>query len=232
MKITFINKSDKDIYISSTNNDITLYSGETACIDSEETCSFSVQVNERSHITYIAEKLGIILKRNFKIKSEYSLSVGEDATIILKSEKKKGRFMDEYERVTCLADNNRLSLLSFGVPDEKRMKTELEDAISHGDTTLKLFDVLDILRNGFTAILLLLIPFAIIWFFTDIDTAFKVCTLAFIPIFGLIIYLNRFFDKVRRRLWKSAKNAKLKNEIFKDYNSYFDNEYIETVFKK
>lgn len=232
MNITFINKSNKNIYISIGHSDTIINSGELKTVDTDDADTFTVQVNEGSYITYILENFGIVLKRHFKIASEYSFTTDKDLTVTLLSEKQKGKFMDEYERVLCRADNNSLALLSFGVPDEEKLKKELEAANKRADNTIKIFDLFDILGNGISAALLLLIPFVIICIIADIELAGKICTMAFIPIFALIIYLNRFFDKIKRHLWKTAKGVKLKNQIFKDYNSYFDSEYIASVFKK
>lgn len=232
MNINFINKSRKSIYITLSTENFTINSGEKKSVIADPTGSFSVQVNQGSYVTYFIEKFGIVLKRYFKVKSEYTYSSSEDMTVVLTSDKKNGKFMDEYERVVCLADNNQLSLLTYSIPDEEKLKRELGSAVKRGDNTLKLFDIFDILGNALAAASVMLIPFAIIWIFADIEIAFKICVLAFIPIFAVIIYLNRFFDKLKRCLWKSAKGAKLKNQIFKDYNSYFDNEYIESVLKK
>jgi tetrahydromethanopterin S-methyltransferase subunit E len=107
----------------------------------------------------------------------------------------------------------------------------LEKAISKGDNGLKIFDAFDILGNSITGLLFLLIPFILIWIFSDITTAAKICAIAFIPIFLVILIVNRFFDKLKRKAWKKVKAYTLRNQIFKDYNSYFDNEYICSVFK-
>lgn len=233
MKISFINKSGKPVYITMGENSITIDKSQTKVLETDNSVStFTLQVDEGSYVTYILAKFGVVLRRHFKLKSEYSVSGDSDITVTLKTEKKKGRFMDEYERVVPSSAQGILSLATYSVPDEARLKKELESANKRADNTIKIFDVFDILGNAFTAILFLLIPFGIIWIFADIQLAAKVCGMAFIPIFGLIIYLNRVFDKLKRRLWKTAKSKRLQNEIFKDYNSYFDNEYISSVFKR
>lgn len=233
MKISFINKSDKPVYITMGENSITADKSQTKVLEADNSVStFTLQVDEGSYVTYILAKFGVVLRRHFKLKSEYSVSGDGDITVTLKTEKKKGRFMDEYERVVPSSAQGTLSLVSYSVPDEARLKKELESANKRADNTIKIFDVFDILGNAFTAILFLLIPFGVIWIFADVQLAAKVCGMAFIPIFGLIIYLNRVFDKLKRRLWKTAKSKRLQNEIFKDYNSYFDNEYISSVFKR
>ena len=233
MKISFINKSDKPVYITMGENSITIDKSQTKVLEADNSVStFTLQVDEGSYVTYILAKFGVVLRRHFKLKSGYSVSGDGDITVTLKTEKKKGRFMDEYERVVPSSAQGTLSLVSYSVPDEARLKKELESANKRADNTIKIFDVFDILGNAFTAILFLLIPFGVIWIFADVHLAAKVCGMAFIPIFGLIIYLNRVFDKLKRRLWKTAKSKRLQNEIFKDYNSYFDNEYISSVFKR
>ncbi len=233
MNITFINKSDKAVHITlpcETLISETIAKDGSKTLAADGTSSFTVQVDEGSYVTYILAKFGVVLKRHFKVKSEYAFSADDDITVTLKNEKKKGRFMDEYERVVPVSNQCKFSFVTYSVPDEVKIKKELESANKRGDNALKLFDVFDILGNALTALLFLLIPFAIIWIFADVQLAAKICGMAFIPIFGLIIYLNRVFDKLKRRLWKTAKSKRLQKEIFKDYNSYFDNEYIASVF--
>lgn len=229
MNINFTNKSARPICITLGDEKVTLNSGERKTLTAEEAGTFTVQVNENSYVTYILAKFGVVLKRHFKVRSEYAFDLSDDISLILTADKKKGKFMDEYERVVCRADKGCLSVRSYSVPDEDRLKRELAAAIRRSDNTLKIFDLFDILGNGLTAALFLLIPFAIIWIFADVRLAAEICTIAFIPIFALIICLNRFFDKLKRKLWKKARSAKLKNQIFKDYNSYFTDEYIASV---
>lgn len=232
MNINFINKADKAVHIAlpgETTISETLGSGESKTL-SCDAGSFTLQVDEGSYVTYILAKFGVVLRRHFKVKSEYAVGTDGDITVTLKNEKKKGRFMDEYERVVPSSAKGSLSLLGYSVPDEAKIRKELEGANKRADNTVKIFDVFDILGNALTALLFLLIPFVIIWIFADIELAGKICGMAFIPIFGLIIYLNRVFDKLKRRLWKTAKSERLEKEIFKDYNSYFDSEYISSVF--
>ena len=229
MNINFINKSDKDIYITMNDESITVNGGERKTLSADEAGTFTVQISENSYITYILAKFGVVLKRHFKLRSNYAFDIGDDITVVLTTDKKKGKFMDEYEKVVCKTDSSHISLRGHSVPDEDRLKRELAAAIRRSDNTLKIFDLFDILGNGLTAALFLLIPFAIIWIFADVRLAAEICTIAFIPIFALIICLNRFFDKLKRKLWKKARSAKLKNQIFKDYNSYFTDEYIASV---
>ena len=231
MNITFINKSDKAVHITLPGESLiseTISVGESKALPCN-TGTFTLQVDEGSHVTYILAKFGVVLRRHFKVKSEYSANSTDDLTVTLRNEKKKGRFMDEYERVVPSSVQDSLSLLSYSVPDEAKLKKELSNANKRADNTIKIFDVFDILGNALSALLFLLIPFVIIWIFADIELAGKICGMAFIPIFGLIIYFNRFFDKLRRSLWKTAKNKRLEKDIFKDYNSYFDNDYISSV---
>lgn len=235
MNITFINKSDKAVYITLTGETLiseTLQKGESKTLSADKVTSFSLQADEGSYITYILAKFGIVLKRHFKVRSDYPVDSDSDFEITLKAEKKKGKFMDEYEIIVPLSKQRVFHSVTYSVPDEEKIKKELENANKRSDNTLKLFDVFDILGNAVTALLFLLIPFAIIWIFADVQLAAKICGMAFIPIFGLIIYMNRFFDKLKRRIWKAAKSKRLKNEIFKDYNSYFSSDYIASVIKK
>lgn len=185
-----------------------------------------------SDIIYAVAKFGVILKRFFSAKVQYGFTCSKDCKIALLDQKKKGRFMDEYQRIVPFSNDVSITAVKYSVADEERIKKEMEASNKRGDNTLKAIDALDILGNAFTVLLLLLIPFALFAIFLGPVIATQICAALFVPIFIVIIKVNRTFDKVKRAAWKKAKGYTLKKEIFKDYNSYFSHEYIESVFAK
>lgn len=233
MKITFDNKSDTAVIIALQGVNEMILKGETKTFEVIESLNELTLIPEgKSDVTYLLAKFGIVLKRYFKTASRYVFTAQDNMEILLLTNKKKGSFADEYERVVPFSNQSEFTVLRYSVSDELRMKRILEEAISKGDKSLKIFDAFDILGNAFTGLLFLIIPFILIWIFGDIHLAAKICGIASIPIFIIIILLNRFFDKIKRMVWKKAKGFTLRKQIFKDYNSYFEDEYIKSVFDK
>ncbi len=236
MRITFDNKSGSAViavfYGCGDAREI-IQKDEAKTVEVDESVNEFVLIPEgKSDVIYLLAKFGIVLKRFFKTASRYAFTAQDNMKILLLTDKKRGSFADEYERVVPFSNQSSFALVRYSVSDEVRMKGILEEAINKGDKSLKIFDAFDILGNAFTGLLLLIIPFILIWIFGDIHLAAKICGTAYIPIFIIIILMNRFFDKVKRKLWKRAKGFTLRKQIFKDYNSYFEDEYIKSVFDK
>lgn len=233
MIISVENQTGLTVNVKINNREITLQPTKSQDFDvTENDIVLTVSPVLRSEIIYAVAKFGVILKRFFSVKSQYSFTADKDCKISLLTHKKKGRFMDEYKRIVPFSNDIVFGDVLYSVADEERIKKEIEDSIKKGDKALKIFDVFDILGNAFTVILLLLIPFALIGIFADFAIALKICGILFIPTFIIIILFNRFFDKLKRKMWKKAKGYTLKKEIFKDYNSYFEHGYIKSVFDK
>lgn len=232
MEITFINKSNKPVYITMGENAAKIDSSQSKTFDFEGTGgSFTAQVDEASYVTYILAKFGVVLRRHFKLCSEYEFTATGDMTVSLYNDRRKGRYMDEYEKIVPKSKDGTFVQVNCCVPDEDKIKRELVSANKRGNNTLKIFDAFDILGNALTGLLLLVIPFVLIWIFADIDTASRVCGMAFIPMFAIIVLLNRYTDKLKRKVWGILKDKKLHNDVFKDYNSYFESAYIESVYR-
>ena len=231
MKITFINKSDKPVFVTLGENSgkIDVTQSRTFEVDGSVR-TFTAEVDEASYITYAFAKLGVIFRRHFNLSTEYEFAGHENMTVTLYTWKKKGRYMDEYERVVPQSSDGVFSQVHCRVPDAERIKKELVQANKRGKNAIKLFDVFDILGNALQGLLLLVIPFILIWIFADFDTASRVCGIAFIPMFGVIVLFNRYIDKLRKTLWSKLKSKKTEKDVFKDYNSYFDSDYIDSVF--
>ncbi len=231
MKITFQNNSSVTVGLNVQGSELVLPPCAKESVESDRfvTEAFVYPLVPNS-LNYISRKLGLITKRNFSVKSSCCVQTKTDCTVVLTQECKKGRFMDEYLRIVPKSNDSVVNTVSYGVWDEEKIRKALEQASKRGGRFMRLFDAFDIIGNGFTCLLILLIPFLLLWIFKDINIAFKVCSIAFIPMFGAVICINRFFDKLKTGLWKKAKGFALKNEVFEDYNSYFDDEYITSVF--
>lgn len=231
MKITFINKSNKPIYISSGENSLKLDIAQSKTIETDGTLNtFTAQVDEASYITYALAKFGVVLRRHFKLSTEYAVTCSGDMTVSLYMNKKKGRYMDEYEKIVPKSAACSFEQVSCRVPDEERLRGELSKANKQNDKAIRLFDVLDIIGNALTGLLLLVIPFILLWIFIDLDTAWRICGVIYIMMFGVIVIFNRYMDKLKRKMWAVLKAKKLEKDIFKDYNSYFESDYIDSVY--
>lgn len=233
MKITFINKSNKPVYITLGENSGKIDIAQSKTFDTDGTVStFTAQVDEASYVRYIMEKFGVVLRRHFKLCTEYGFRCSGDMTVSLYNDRRKGRYMDEYEKIVPRSKEGTFSQASCRVPDEDKIKRELAAANKRGGKAIRLFDVFDILGNALSGLLLLVIPFILIWIFADIDTASRICGMAYIPMFAVIVLFNRYMDKLKRKIWGIFKAKKLEKDVFKDYNSYFESDYIDSVYAR
>ncbi len=232
MEITFINKSNKPVYVTLGENSARIATAqrETLYCDGLDG-TFTAQVDEASYVRYVLAKFGVVLRRQFKLVTEYEFTAVSDMVVVLYDDKRKGRYMDEYEKIVPRTTDGTIRQVSCRVPDEDKIKSELAGANKRSNNAVKLFDVFDILGNALSGLLLLVIPFILIWIFADIDTASKICGMIYIPMFAVIVLFNRYMDKLKRKVWALLKAKKLEKDIFKDYNSYFDSEYIESVYR-
>ena len=232
MEITFINKSNKPVYVTLGENSAKIAAAQREnlyCDGLDGT--FTAQVDEASYVRYVLAKFGVVLRRQFKLLTEYEFTAVSDMVVVLYDDKRKGRYMDEYEKIVPKTADGTIRQVSCRVPDEDKIKSELAGANKRSNNAVKLFDVFDILGNALSGLLLLVIPFILIWIFADIDTASKICGMIYIPMFAVIVLFNRYMDKLKRKVWTLLKAKKLEKDIFKDYNSYFDSEYIESVYR-
>jgi len=231
VKITFRNLSGEHIELTLNGKTtiIAANSSEEILVDYGE-LTFSLNTYRKSSLSYFIRRAGLIRKKDFCVLTTYKTSVGWDSVITNNTMSAKGRFFDTYCRVTATCDNFPITFESCRVADEKEMRKEFADAQKRGNRTILLFDILDILGNAFTVLLLLLIPFALIWLFGSFETAYTVCGYLFIPIFAIIVIINRVFDKYKKKLWYFAKGKALKNSVYKGTDSHFEEEYIKEIF--
>ena len=231
MKLTFRNTTPNNVLLTRRENSYTINPSSEMCLEiAEDTVDFSLEPCSENNIRYLSRKAGIILYRHFKLRSSYSEGFEADTLIQLVSDVKKGKFLDEYERVVPFSNEHSFSEPDYSVKDGKAVLSQLQKSQANGNRTLFIFDLFDILGNSFTALLLLIIPFILIWIFGSIVLAAKICGCIFLVLFIIILIANRFLDKLKRALWKKGKAFVLRKQIFKNYNSYFDNEYITSVF--
>lgn len=193
---------------------------------------FTVSPDEESRFVYLSKKGGVILKRFFTVSSAYSISSAQSGAIDLFLHSKKGRFADQYNRVAVKSASLNISDPVYSVADSDKVRAEFDRAEKKGKRALFLFDLLDILGNALTALLLLLIPFALIWIFGSFETAYTVCGYIFIPVFAIIVIINRVADKYKKKLWRLLKGRALRNSVFKGNSSYLSHEYISFVFSQ
>lgn len=231
MKITFRNLSSEHIELSLKGKKEIIPSQGDFLFETEESgISFCVNPYEKSDITYLFRRAGVILKRSFCTQSAYSGTITCDTVINLYSDKARGKFGDEYRRIVAVSDVTPLFCGAYRVTDEEFVRNELDRSKEKGNRALLVFDIFDILGNALTVLLLLLIPFALIWLFGSFETAYTVCGYLFIPIFAVIVIVNRVFDKYKRKLWYFFKGKALEKSTFKGTDSYFSEDYIREVF--
>lgn len=232
MKINFKNHTDCDIRLCIEGKTLIIpASADTEYLIEGKQAEFSVCQDELSKISYLSKKGGVILKKDFTVLSTYSINSEGECTVNLFFRSKKGRFADSYRRILALCDRGTLSSPYFSIFDEQRVRDAFASSQKNGNRALLLFDFFDILGNVFTALLVLLVPFGLIWLFGSFETACRVCGILFVPIFIFIIVINRVADKYKRKTWQFLKKKVLARETFKGNESYFSHEYIKEVIE-
>lgn len=231
MEVTFINHSDEHIELTlyRTTRIIGAHSSEVIPVDYGR-LTFSLNPYEKSYLMYFIKKAGLIRKKSFCTLTSYSTEIFRDSVIDLSTVSAKGAFADTYHKVVAKVDGFPVIPEGYRVVDEDEMRKEFADAKKHGNRTIFFFDVLDILKSGLIVLLLLLIPFALIWIFSSLEDAYTVCRNLFIPIFAVIIIFNRIFDRLKKKLWYYLKGKTLKKSTYKGTNSHFEEEYIREIF--
>lgn len=233
MIITFKSHATCILYLKTENETIPIPPLGSYRLDTEApSFSFSVYACEKSNIVYAIKKFGVIFKRNFNVCSSYNITAIENDTINLFTHSKKGSFGDRYNRVAVTCTSSKLSEPFYSVTDEEEIKKEFNSAKKKTDRVFLLFDLIDIIKNAFIALLFLIVPFALIWIFGSFESAYTICGYLYIPILAIIIIFNRITDKYKKKIWNFAKGKALKNHIFQGTDSYFSNDYISFVFSK
>ncbi len=231
MKITFNNLSGEHIELT--------IDGKTSLIGADSQAeaavgcgplSFSLNPYEKSSVSYLIRRAGLIRKKSFCTRTAYSTDISRDTVITVRTDSAKGSFADTYRRATADCTDCPLTLEHYTVADESEMRKEFAAASKRGSRAIFLFDVLDILKSGLIVLLLLLIPFALIWLFGSLETAYTVCRNLFIPIFIVIIIFNRIFDRLKKKLWYYLKSKTLRNSVYKGTDSHFEEAYIREIF--
>ncbi len=229
--LIFTNKTCITLLLSVNNQAYKIVPSQTQQISTAESAvQFTVCPDSLNSIRYFLKSAGLISKRHFVVESEYSAFVNGEMQIDLYTQTKKGKFMSEYEFCVPYCTNGNLSLGKFTVKDEEKFKNELYKCTERSKRAVLLFDILDIFGNALMGVLLLVIPFLLIWFFGNIQLAWDICSIAFIPIFIIIVLINRLFDKFKKLAWIKGKSFILKNQTFKNTDSYFEHEFIMSAF--
>ena len=229
-KVTFINKSTITVSLCVGDNTYTVYPSHSQCVESEgKSFRFSICPDSMNSVGYIFRSAGVISKRHFVAVASYNLECDDECEVTLYTNIKKGKFRDEYEYCVPYCQNGSLTDVVYSVRDGESFLRELEASAKKSRRALFLFDILDIIGNAFVGILILVIPFLLIWLFGSLQLAWDICSIAFIPVFIIIVVINRLFDKLKKKVWYKGKKFALRNQIFKDYNSYFSSEYIYSV---
>ena len=229
-EITFINKSTITVNVCVDGNNYSIYPSQLQrVVTQENSVRLTVYPDSMNSISYLLKGAGIISKRPFVALSSYRFECDGESEITLYCDTKKGRFRDEYEYCIPYCSKGSLCDVEYSVRDGENFRRELEASAKKSRRALLLFDLFDILGNALVGMLILVIPFLLIWLFGSITLAWDICSIAFVPIFVVIVIVNRFFDKLKKEAWYKGKRFALRNQIFKDYNSYFSSEYIHSV---
>lgn len=231
MELTFRNTTAKDVLLTFGESKHYIKPAQEIAFEiGTDTADFSLEPCCESRIRYISKTVGIINYRHFKLKADYRATIDGDSDIQLISDVKKGKFRDEYERVLPFSNDCSFDEPHYSIRDEELVRRRFREIRSNSNRTLLIWDILDFLGNSLQALLLLIIPFVLIWIFGSFILAAKICGCIFAVVCIILLFINRLIGELKRKIWKKGKAFVLRKQIFKDYNSYFEDEYIKSVF--
>ena len=256
MNIKFKNESDKNIILT-LNGIVHFLHSHTE--NQLQTDSNEIRLSLTTEDEYSSEtaskKRGLTLFHRFITIADYDFTLDKDSEISLRVETARGNNLDSYQRVISSLKGGFLPEASYTVKNEPDVRHKLkqdENNLNRFDKKLnkagkvigvgmRLDDIIAVICGIFLALILLGIA---VFSFKEYPTA-TVIILLMLFIVGavgykilkkLISFISKVFEKFLDKHGDKIGDAiapctDMPMELFKDDNSYFDNEYISAVFR-
>lgn len=252
MNIYFKNQSSKKIIV--TLNGLSDFlppkSSEIYSIQSHEVNLKLTTDEEYSYETF-SEKRGMTAYHRFITEAKYDFLLEKDTQIVLEVETSRGNNLESYQRVVATANDFILPEPTYSIKNEKAVREKLsqnEKKLDSYDKKLnklgKAISVADKLDDIFTGICCVILALICIGTVIAGLITFTVPTIIILLVLAIISTIGY---KVFKRFIGFAGNSfeKLLDKhgdkifpcpdmppgLYKDDDSYFDNEYISAVFK-
>lgn len=243
MRISFYNNSGSNMIMTFAGQMIFCSPNQTQNIVTEEgRVSFEVSTDDRSTIKNLSKVAGIAYDHNFITATRYEFDCHEDTSIVLSVDKKDGEHFETYTRVIAASETALFSPPVYRVKDEADMRKQLKRSNRKMLRTVGVLGVFGFLEDALAVICgILLIAFVIFVLLFAEETHVKVgVAICAAIVIGIILIINKIAGKLDK--WVDKKLSKNKKEetvdisidvdLYKNKDSYFDADYISSVFGK
>lgn len=241
MRISFCNSSDSNVTIAVSGQLICCSPKQTQVVMSEEgRINFEVSTNERSAIRTLSKIAGLTYKYDFITAASYESELSGDTRIVLYADKKDGKHLETYTRVIAVSETALLSAPRYRIKDEADIKKQIRTSLKRGSGVMGFLGVLNFLDDlvGWLCIAFLVALAVGVFIFAE-STLIKVgVAIAAAIIIGIVFIISRVaagFDKwIDKKLNKDKKEETVcisaDVDLYKDEDSFFDADYISSVF--
>lgn len=256
MNILFRNQSDKKIIIGLNGIVYFLPSGadEIYSVDNDNIRLTLTTEDEYSFETF-SQKRGMTVYHRFITVAHYDFQLGKDSEISLKVERVRGNNLESYQRVVPSLKGGFLPEAYYKVKDEDGIRNKLRDDEQKLDKfdkkTEKWSKLLGAgmwLDDAFTVICGILLGLILLGTLVGLLIVFPIPTIIVLSVLLVVGAIGwkivrkvfnfafKSFDRLLDRHGEKIGEAiapcnGMPDGIFKDDNSYFDNEYISAVFR-
>lgn len=256
MNIYFKNQSDKKIVITLNGLAYFLPSGADDILQINSTeVNMSLATEDEYSFETFSQKRGMTLYHRFITVAHYDFQLYKDSEISLKVETVSGNNLESYQRVVPSLKGGFLPEAYYSVKDEVVVRSKLRDDEQKLDKFEKktekwsrvlgagmwIDDAFAVIGGIFLGIILLGTIIGLLIAF-PIPTIIVLSVLLVVGAFGcktikkVFYFAFKGFDKLLNRYGEKIGESiapcnDMPEDIFKDDNSYFDNEYISAVFK-
>ncbi|MBQ7296206.1 MAG: hypothetical protein IJW86_08475 [Clostridia bacterium] len=256
MNIYFRNQSDKRIILTLNGIVYFLPSGADDILQIDGTkVKMSLTTEDEYSFETFSEKRGMTLYHRFITVAHYSFELKRDSEISLKVETVRGNNLESYQRVVATLKGGFLPEAYYTVKDEDSVRNKLrydEQKLDKFDKkTEKWSKVLGVgmwLDDAFTVICGIFLGLILLGILIGLLITFPIPTIIVLSVILVVGALSwkiikkvfnfafKSFDKLLDRHGEKIGESiapcnDMPEGIFKDDNSYFDNEYISAVFK-
>lgn len=252
MNIKFKNESDKNIILTVNGIVHFLMPHSENTLQSNHEIRLSLTTEDDYSSETASEKRGLTLFHRFITVADYNFTLDKDSEISLRVETARGNNLDSYQRVIPSLKGGFLPEARYTVKNEATVRQKLEqdkNNLNRFDKKLGKFSkVLGVglwLEDAFTVIGVILLALILLWIiilsFKQYPTVTAI-VLSVILIIGFISWKTikkvfnfafRRFDKILNKHGDKVfvPGGNIPSDLYKDDNSYFDNEYISAVFR-
>lgn len=255
MKLYLENKSGKTVFISLCGESIALKShqSDTFSVSSQRVTMSLVSEDEYDYLT-VSEKRGITVYNEFVAVTCYEFDLLEDKEIRLYCEKASGSVLESYQRVYADMKDGTLPEPRYCIKNESSVRAKMQDDDHKAEKFFNSVEKYDKFFYGesiFDSIVawILLVLFGALFFAVGFMIAPVIGGIIAVLLYvGAIIIISAVIKRMGKSMEKITEKALDKvfgifdkstvtnpcqgmPDIWKDDNSYFDNEYISAVFK-